>query len=110
METDTHISTTWKLKDTSDNIILERVEDRDYLTEYIILDDLLMPNTDYILEVTYHGDLYGSSETATIEFKTRRNFIDVPEDDFNTVLIGDDSRNETTKYYGRYTFDRLNNT
>lgn len=110
METDTHISTTWKLKDTSDNIILERVEDRYYLTEYIILDDLLMPNTDYILEVTYHGDLYGSSETATIEFKTRRNFIDVPEDDFNTVLIGDDSRNETTKYYGRYTFDRLNNT
>lgn len=111
METDTHVSTTWRLTDGGGNEIFESVEDKTNLTNYIILEDLLQPSTDYVLYVTYHGEIYGSSDTRVVNFRTRNNFIEVPLDGENdVVIVGDDSRNETTKYYGTFPFAKLNGT
>lgn len=112
MEIDTHVSTTWRVEDLSGNKVFESIEDRDNKTSLILLDDVLMPNATYVIKVIHHGELYGDSARGEKQFTTRPNFIEVPEDGdgMDTVIVGDDGSNETTKYYGKFTFDRLDNT
>lgn len=110
MEVDTHRATSWVLTDMTNNVQYQSLEDTNNLTSLILLEDILMPNTEYKIKVIHHGTLYGDSMEAEKVFRTRPNFIEVPDDGLNDVLVGDNGRNETTKYYGKFNFDQLDNT
>lgn len=111
-DTDKHIKTMWRVVtvNTGDEILNVETEKLEELTSYNILDPILMPNTDYLLECIYYGEAFGPSEKVSITFRTRPKFIEIPDDGLMTVLVGDDSNNDTTKYYGKFNYNQLNDT
>lgn len=111
-DSDTHISTLYVIKTAAGAEVFRYLAtDAEELTKYALLDFVLIPDTDYVLEVTHTGDLYGDSEVATLEFKTRIVFIEMPIDpDNNDIVVGTDDNNASPKYYGEFDYDSLNDT
>ena len=111
-DTDVHISTTYIIEGVGGNVVWRYITtNEDELTKYSLLDFILVPDTDYILKVVHTGDLYGDSETAVLEFRTRKVFIEIPIDpDNNDIIVGTDDNNESPKYYGEFDYDSLNDT
>ena len=110
LDTDTHKKTTWKIEAVNTGDIVYNEDSTTDLTYLALTDNVLTTNTEYKLTVIYHGENFGASDPAVVNFKTRTRFIEMPDDGLPTVLLGDDSSNDTTKYYGTYGLTDLNGT
>lgn len=111
VDTDKHISTRYKITNNNSNEVVLDVTTEEYLTKYNVVDPVLEVSTSYTLEVTYNGEFYGLSDPTTIVFITRELFVEVPDGDGLTeVIVGDDTYNESTKYYGTIPYEKLNDT
>lgn len=110
IDSDIHTKTTWKIVATNTGDTILNVDDPINKTSYNVLDPILLPNTNYRLTVTYHGDVYGPADPVSLDFKTREKFVEMPDDGLPNVRVGDDSSNETTKYYGTILASDLNDT
>ena len=110
IDSDVHVKTNWKIMAVGTGEIVYNEDDKYNKTSLNILDNILLPNTDYVLTVTYHGEAYGPADPVTLNFKTRVKFIEMPDDGLPNVIVGDDNSNETSKYYGTIPIDQLNDT
>ena len=110
IDSDVHVKTNWKIMAVGTGEIVYNEDDKYNKTSLNILDNILLPNTDYVLTVTYHGEAYGPADPVTLNFKTRVKFIEMPDDGLPNVIVGDDNSNKTSKYYGTIPIDQLNDT
>ena len=68
-ETDTHISSTWWVTRKSGDEIYRLGKDSTKLT-MLTLPNVLTPNQEYVIHLIYHGKTWGSSEEASLSFRT----------------------------------------
>ena len=67
--TDTHVSTSWVVRNASNAIVYQSLNDTAHLTSITLPSNALLSSTPYQLEVTFHGLQFGSA-TSTRTFTT----------------------------------------
>lgn len=105
---DTHIATSYKIvnKDNGSTVLDVKTAD---LTFFKIEDRILNVNTNYELIVKHHGEKLGESLPRKISFKTRRKFIEIPDDgnDLDEPIYGNSNDSNSVIYYGNIPYNKL---
>ena len=75
-ESDTHVASSWRIRDVNGNVVWESLEDAGNLTSIQVPKNVLQEGgRDYTVEVRHHGQLYGASAwSAKVGFTTAVRF------------------------------------
>lgn len=93
-DSDTHISTDWRITRTSDNyVVFESLEDASNLTEITLPYEILEAMTEYRFEVRHRGAVYGASNWTQQIVTTENEF-------FGNLFAA--ANNEIRKIYTTY--------
>lgn len=107
--TDSHIATSYKLVNKSNNNTILDVRTTSDLIFFKIKERLLSINTNYELTVIHYGEKLGASEPKIINFKTRKKFIEIPDDGSNLEepIYGNNNSSSSVVYYGNIPYNKL---
>lgn len=59
--TDTHVASSWRVRDTAGNVVWSALEDAENLTSIEVPSGYLEEGREYTVEVRHHGELFGAS-------------------------------------------------
>lgn len=73
--TDTHASTSWKVLDSSNNVVWQSLGDSNNLTQITMPTGLLTTSGSYLVQASHAGAKYGQSGVASLSFTTAITFL-----------------------------------